>query len=128
MKIVFFVAVSGALGALGRWGISSAAGRFFGEGFPYGTLIVNVAGCFLLGLIMHISLTTDLIREDIRMALTIGFLGALTTFSTFGYETVRLMQDGSMFQAVGNILLNVIVGLVAVISGIAVGRLIAGGS
>ena len=81
---ILFIAIAGALGALSRYGISSFVSDQLGEKFALGTLAVNVIGCFLIGFVMHIALSTDIISEEMRMAITVGFLGALTTFSTFG--------------------------------------------
>lgn len=125
---ILLIAVAGAFGALSRYGLSSYVSNAFGDKFAYGTLAVNTIGCFLIGLIMHIALTTDMISEDIRTAVTIGFLGALTTFSTFSYETYKFIEDAAWRLAVLNISANVILGLAATIVGLAVGRLLAGGA
>ena len=76
--------------------IRSADGsiEYWGESFPYGTLAVNLIGCFALGAIAHISQTTELIPVPLRQGITIGMLGAFTTFSTFGYDTLELLQGG----------------------------------
>ncbi|MBN1816692.1 MAG: fluoride efflux transporter CrcB [Sedimentisphaerales bacterium] len=128
MRDMVFVAIAGAAGALCRWGAGVLAGRVLGEDFPYGTLIVNVLGCFLLGLAMHVGLATDLIPPTMRLAVTVGFLGALTTFSTFGYETIKLLEDSTLWAACGNVVLNLALGLAAVIGGLALGRAIVGGT
>ena len=125
---ILMVATAGAIGALSRYGISTAAGRLFGTGFAYGTLCVNVIGCFLLGLIMQIALTTDIFPQHWRIAITTGFLGALTTFSTFSYETVCYLEEGSWALAGGNIVVNMVLGLIATIGGIMLARFIYGGA
>jgi CrcB protein len=127
MRDVILIAAAGALGALGRWGIGLAAGKWLGTGLPYGTLIVNILGCFLISLIMHIGLTTDIIPPALRLAVTVGFLGALTTFSTFGYETISLFREERFIGGIGNIAMNLIFGLAAITAGLWVGRLITGG-
>ena len=116
------VALAGALGAVSRWGLSRGLAQWLGTQFPYGTLLANLLGCFLLGLIMHIGLNTDKIAPSLRLAVTVGFLGALTTFSTFSYETVALLQDGNWTKAGWNILANLILGLGATLAGFALGR------
>lgn len=127
MKEIIMVAVAGAFGALGRWGLSRTLGLWLGGSFPLGTLAANLIGCFLLGLIMQIGLTTDRIPGPWRLALTVGFLGALTTFSTFSYETVALLQDASWLRGGLNIALNLIGGLAACLLGIAAARYLIGG-
>ena len=127
MLTVVVVALAGALGALGRWGLSRAAVRWLGTGFPYGTLLVNLLGCFLLGLIMPIALHSDKISPSLRLAITVGFLGALTTFSTFSYETVVLLDGGNWLKAGGNILTNLVGGLGVTLAGFALGRTLTGG-
>jgi CrcB protein len=127
MRTILMIAAAGAFGALSRYGISAGVSRFMGAGFAYGTLCVNVIGCFLLGLVMHIAITTDTIPHHWRMAICTGFLGALTTFSTFSYETVRYLDDGSWGLAGANIAANLLLGGVATVGGIILGRVLFGG-
>ena len=122
------IAVAGALGALSRWGISLAGYRLFGTGFAWGTLIANVLGCFLLGFLMHLCLVSDRISDTMRIAVTVGFLGALTTFSTFSYETVGYIEDGSWMLAIGNIAANLIIGMGATLGGLILARTLFGGT
>jgi CrcB protein len=118
------IGVAGALGALSRYGLSNVVSRIGGGSFPWGTLCVNLIGCFLIGLIMHISLNTDIIPTQWRTAVVVGFLGALTTFSSFSYETIGLIEKSAYGAAAGNIAVNVIAGLAATIAGFAIGKLI----
>ena len=120
------LAVFGALGALSRYGVGSLASRMLGAGFPYGTLIVNVVGCLLLGFIMELSLSAEGLSKGVRTAMTVGFLGAFTTFSTFGYETVQFLRQGAWLPALGNVAANVLVGLLAVGLGLMAARLVVG--
>ena len=122
------IAAAGALGSLSRYALSGAVYAALGNGFAYGTLVVNLLGSFLLGLLMHLGLATDLIPPHLRTTLAIGFLGAFTTFSTFSYETVQYIQDGAWGTAALNITSSVALGLVAVFAGIFTGKLIAGGA
>ena len=124
--MALYIAIAGALGALSRWGISLAGQAAFGSSFAWGTLIANVLGCFLLGFLMHVGLVSDKIPPSLRTAITVGFLGALTTFSTFSFETVKYLEDGSWMLAAGNIAANLIVGLTATIGGLALGRFLLG--
>ncbi len=125
---ILLIALAGSVGALSRYGLSSLVSNVFGDKFAFGTLTVNIVGCFLIGFVMHISLSTDIISVDIRNAVTIGFLGALTTFSTFSYETLKYIEDAQWILAGANVALNVILGLVATIIGLAAAKLIVGGS
>ena len=123
MKIelqLFFVALGGALGALGRFAISMFALRYLKHSFPMGTLIANVLGCFLIG--MMIGSGAHLKHHQIRLGIGVGLLGSLTTFSTFGAETVNHVHNGQWLMAIGNISANLILGLVAVVAGMAMGK------
>jgi CrcB protein len=111
MQLVY-IGLFGAFGCLGRYFLSGWSYALFGRGLPYGTLAVNVIGSFLLGLVMEGSLRSTFLSPEVRMGLTVGFMGGFTTFSTFSYETIRLMEDGSFLQAGANVLLNVAVCLV----------------
>jgi CrcB protein len=126
MLQLIWIAVAGALGALCRWGVSRAGYALFGAGFAWGTLIANVIGCFLLGFLMYTGLNTDKIPEALRTALAIGFLGALTTFSTFSYETVGYIEDGAWMLAVLNIGANLAIGLGATVAGVFLARTLFG--
>ena len=128
MREVLYILLAGGLGALGRYYTTGLAQRLLGEGFPHGTLIVNVLGSFILGFIMQASISTDLVPPSLRIALTIGFLGAFTTFSTFSYETFGFIEDGSWLTAGVNILTNLVPGLIAVFSGVMLGRALFGGA
>lgn len=116
------IALFGALGCLARYLLSGWVYALAGRGFPYGTLAVNVVGAFLIGLIMEFSLRSTLIPQELRVGLTIGFLGGLTTFSTFSYETYRLMEEGDFVAATVNVLASVLVCLVCTWAGILTAR------
>ena len=128
MNVILLVAAAGALGSLSRYALSGAVYNALGQNFAYGTLVVNVVGSFLLGLLMQLGLNTDLIPPHLRTAAAIGFIGAFTTFSTFTYETVQFIQDGAWGAALLNIITSLILGIAAVFAGIFTGRLIAGGA
>ena len=125
---ILYLAIAGALGAISRFLLSGAAYRLLGSGFPYGTLCVNIIGSFLIGLVMQIGLNTDIIPQSLRTVITVGFLGAFTTFSTFSFETLNYIQDGVWGMALLNIAVNVIVCLLAVFAGIIIGKLAFGGA
>ncbi len=100
----------------------------FGENFAYGTLAVNVIGCFLLGLVMQIGLTTELMPRTVRLTAGVGFLGAFTTYSTFGYETMRYLEAGAWTLAAANVGANLLLGLLATWSGLTFARAAVGGA
>jgi CrcB protein len=127
MNQFIFLSVAGALGALSRYALGGVIQRATGTSFPYGTLVVNALGCLVIGYIMQIALTTNVISPSVRLVVTVGFLGAFTTFSTFSYETVKLLEDGVFVSAILNIALNVGVGLLATFLGILLGRITLGG-
>lgn len=106
---LFYIAGFGALGCLSRYLVSGWVYALAGRGLPYGTLAVNIVGSLLLGLIMEGGLRSALLPADLRMGITTGFMGGFTTFSTFSYETVRLLEDGSFVAAGANIVLNVLI-------------------
>jgi len=108
---VIYVGIGGFIGAALRYLISLQSSKWFDFGIPMGTLIVNVIGGFLIGMIMEISLSTDLISGNLRLFLTTGIMGGLTTFSTFSLETVNLFSDGSYLAGSLNICLNLFLSL-----------------
>jgi CrcB protein len=121
MRTVLAVALAGALGALARWGIGSWFGHRF-PSFPWGTLVINVSGSFVLGVLFAVLVERSIGSPTMRIALMTGLLGAYTTFSTFSLETFRLFEDGATGAAVANIGLSVLLGLVGVWLGITAGR------
>src|SRR5882762_9285775 len=86
---IFLIALFGAIGTLARYGLQGAVQIRMGGAFPYGTLLVNLSGCFLLGLIGQLTMNRILISPDMRMAVAVGFFGGFTTFSSFGWETAN---------------------------------------
>ena len=129
------VALGGALGTLARYGIGIAAAKLLGKGFPWGTLIVNVGGCFAMGVVLGAivsweSQSPEAMTPDIRgrielwqTFLAVGLLGGLTTFSSFGGDTIRELQGGQPGIAVANVVSNVALSLVAVWCGLATMRM-----
>jgi len=127
------LALAGAGGTLARYALQKPfedwAMRVTGLAFPWGTLPINAAGCFLFGLVWALSEPMHekvLIGGEARLILLTGFLGAFTTFSTFGFETARLVQEGRYVAAVANVLLQCGVGVVLAIAGIGLGRAVMG--
>jgi len=109
MLTVATIAVFGATGCLARYFISIWVHDSFGRAFPYGTLCVNIAGAFLIGFVMEFAIRSTHLSANLRTGITIGFLGGLTTFSTFSYETFRLLEDGKFVIAAANVIGSVIV-------------------
>lgn len=115
----------GGIGAVLRYVLSSGLQRAVeGWTFPIGTFVVNMIGCFLIGLIMEMSQTKALLQGEARIFITVGLLGGFTTFSSFGYETMTLLRDGQYVDAGLNAVLQVVLGLLFVWIGAQIGRLI----
>ncbi len=112
----------GGLGTVSRYALSMLADQFFGMKFPFGTLVVNLSGCFFMGVIVTVAEQKELLSQDVRAFLTIGFLGAFTTFSTFAFETVYLAKGGQSIAAVWNIVVSVAGGLMAFLVGVLLAR------
>lgn len=123
MQHVLLIALGGSLGAVARYGLATWIYGQTGTSFPWGTLIINVTGSFAIGFLAELFETT-LTPAEWRSFLTIGFLGAYTTFSTFSLESFNLFRGGELRLAAVNILLSVIAGLIAVVLGIYAFRLL----
>jgi CrcB protein len=93
MARFFWVCFAGAFGTGVRYLVAQGAARAFGVGFPYGTLIVNIVGCFLIAAVAQLAVVGTLVTPAMRVVLTTGFIGGLTTYSAFNFETTRLLQD-----------------------------------
>ena len=124
MDKILISGIGGFIGSALRYWISVMAYRFFGQDFPYGTLFVNVSGCLLIGFIMTFFEERFIFSSNLRMFLTIGVLGGFTTFSTFSYETIALLREGSFFLGAANVLLTVFLCLVATAIGGIAGKLL----
>ncbi|MDF4391207.1 fluoride efflux transporter CrcB, partial [Vibrio parahaemolyticus] len=113
LSVLGFIALGGAFGACSRYLISELCVILLGRGFPYGTLTVNVVGSFMMGLLIAAFDSELLATEPWRQVIGLGFLGALTTFSTFSMDNVLLMQQGAFFKMGLNVLLNVVLSISA---------------
>jgi CrcB protein len=122
---VGLVGLAGAAGALSRYGVTLGLRRALGDGFPYGTLAANLLGCFLLGFAVEAGLSGGLLPKALRVPLTVGFLGAFTTFSTFAFDTVRLVELEQLGRAALNLGLNLGLGIALMVAGLALGRAVA---
>ncbi len=126
MGRLIWICLGGAAGSGLRYLVSGWVLRALGTSFPYGTLAVNLLGSFLLGALMYVGLSTEWLPPALRLALTTGALGGFTTYSTFSYETMRLIQDGAWGLASVNVAATVVLCLAAAFAGLAAGRLLAG--
>ena len=123
MREVLWVGLGGFVGANARYLLDGWIAARLGSAFPYGTFVINVTGSFILGLIMG-TLETHVFSPAVRLTLGIGFVGAYTTFSTWTYETLRLLENGSVLLATVNVVGSLLVGLLAAMGGLAAGRVL----
>jgi len=126
MSRLLWISLGGAVGTGARYLLAGWVQRALGPAFPYGTLSVNLIGSFLLGVLMVVGLQTELMSPTVRMAVTTGAMGGFTTYSTFSYETLGLMQQGAWGSAALNIGVTITVCLAASFLGFAVGRWLVG--
>lgn len=124
---ILLVAIGSSLGGLTRWGVTLWFGRLFGTAFPWGTFFINVSGSLFLGwfttiLAERLSESSWIRADDLRLLVAVGFTGAYTTFSTFEYESHRLLRDGDGLAGAAYVALSVFLGLVAVRLGVVLAR------
>ncbi|HKW57333.1 MAG TPA: fluoride efflux transporter CrcB [Candidatus Acidoferrum sp.] len=115
---LFLIAIFGAVGTLARYGLQGLVQIRVPSVFPYGTLLINLSGCFFLGLIGQFALNRMVISPDWRVAITVGFFGGYTTFSSFGWETAKMLEDGEWLRATAYVGASVIFGLLLSVAGI----------
>jgi CrcB protein len=120
------ICLAGAVGTGARYLIAVEAPRVLGTAFPYATLTVNVIGSFLLGAIMHLGLTTNLMSPDLRLILATGIMGGFTTYSTFNYETMEYLREGAFWLAGLNVAATLLLCLLAGALGLALARWLVG--
>lgn len=124
MSKLLLIALAGSLGTLARYGLGGLVHRLLPWPFPWGTLTVNLLGSFLFGLVWALAQERFIISSEARIIILAGFMGAFTTFSTFMFETGELLRDSQWALAAGNLLLQNLVGLVAVFAGWALARVL----
>ena len=117
---VIYVGIGGCIGAIFRYLISIFSNKIFTYKLPVGTLIANILGAILIGAIMQITIKTDIISPQMKLFLTTGIMGGLTTFSTFSYETMSLIEKGNITLGFTNIILNLFLSL----GGVYIGEII----
>lgn len=120
---VIAVFAGGGIGATARYWLSGAVYKYLGADFPYGTLLVNVLGCFLIGFLMSVFEERFIIQPNLRLFLTIGILGGFTTFSTFSFETIALLREGAYLRGSANVIYSIFNGLGATWLGSVIGKL-----
>jgi CrcB protein len=123
---LLWVTLGSAIGGALRYVISQLALALLGSSFPYGTLAVNLVGSFLIGLIMHLGLSSTLVSPTLRLFLTSGVMGGLTTYSAFNYETLALLREASWEVGLMNVVVTVAGCLAAGVAGLALGRTLVG--
>jgi CrcB protein len=121
---VLFVALGGAIGSAARYLVGGWIAARFGAAFPYGTFVINVTGSFIVGFFLAYAQERVSLSPYWRLFFAVGLVGGYTTFSTFEYESIRLLQDGEMLMAAVYLIGSVVTGGVAAIAGIALGSLI----
>ena len=114
IKIILFIAIGGAFGAVMRFLSQATVYELVGKTFPYGTLFVNVTGSFLMGLLSIFLVEKFNLSAEWHLAILVGVLGSFTTFSTFSIETLVLFEQGDVFKAMTNILLSIVLCIIAV--------------
>jgi CrcB protein len=120
--MLWYIALGSALGGVARYLLGGLIQRTTEDTFPLGTLVINVTGSFVLGLLYRYAAESAAVTPEVRAMLTIGICGGYTTFSTFSYETVRLLEDGEYTRALTYVGLSVVLSVGGAILGIALGR------
>jgi CrcB protein len=118
---ILLIALFGAIGTLARYGLQGIMQTKMGGTFPYGTLLINLTGCFFLGLIGQFTLNRMVVSPELRMAIAVGFFGGYTTFSSFGWETAKMLEAGEWLRATTYVAASVVFGLILSIAGIRIG-------
>ena len=120
---VLFIGAGGFLGAIARYLVDVWFVRTFGAAFPWGTIVVNATGSFVLGLLFALLVERSLVSADVRVPILVGFVGAYTTFSTYILDSWLLVEQGNWPLATVNLLGSIVIGLMALFAGMTLGRL-----
>jgi len=124
MEKVLWISLGAVLGANLRYWVGDWVAQRYGSGFPYGTLLINLSGSFLLGLIVSMSMENFIIDPRLRVLLTIGFMGSYTTFSTYAYESIVLISQGQWGLGLFNLLGSSLLGALFAVLGIWLGKVL----
>jgi len=122
MSIYIAIAVGGSLGAVSRYWVSSTTYQWLGQGFPYGTLMVNLLGSLLMGFLSVLLVHRFHVSDEIRFGLLAGFLGSFTTFSTFAMDTLHLVGNEALVKALVYVLLSVLFCIIGAWAGLATAK------
>lgn len=120
--MIWLVALGGALGSVSRFLMGPALQRAFNATFPVGTLIINILGSLVLGFVMRLAIEGVSVTPEARAFIAVGFCGGFTTFSTFSYEAIRLLEDGEGWRAAAYIVASVMLSLLAAFVGLVAAR------
>jgi len=124
MGNIILVAVGGSLGTLARYGLSTYIARQVGPAFPWGTLVINLTGCFVIGLLFALGFERDVLGPSARLALMTGFCGGYTTFSTYALESINFARAGTIGVTIANVVASTLGGLALVVAGMWLGRVL----
>jgi len=124
MEKVLWISIGAVLGANLRYWIGDWVAQRFGSGFPFGTLLINISGSFLLGLVVSMTLENFIIDPRLRLLITIGLLGSYTTFSTYAYESVALLSQGQWALGLFNLLGSSVLGAIFAFLGVWLGKIL----
>ena len=119
---LLIIALGGALGAVSRFLLGNGLSRALGSALPYGTFVINIVGCFAMGLLMTIIVDREMLPAAWRLFLCVGFLGGFTTFSSFGYEALMFLTEGRLLAVLAYVGGSVVLGLVAAAAGVLCAR------
>ena len=119
---LLIIALGGALGAVSRFLLGNGVSRALGSALPYGTFVINIVGCFAMGLLMTIIVDREMFPAAWRLFLCVGFLGGFTTFSSFGYEALMFLTEGRLLAVLAYVGGSVVLGLVAAAAGVLCAR------
>lgn len=123
-RMLFYVALGSSVGGVCRFLSQFYIQKYYPSSFPFGTLTVNVIGCFIIGIVYGLSIKGNLLTPEMRVLLATGFCGGFTTFSSFAYENVALMQDGELFYIFLYVVGSIVAGFGAAYFGIALTKII----
>lgn len=118
LKTLLIIGLGGFLGSISRYGISLLTTNIWGNAFPWGTFAVNIIGSFLIGIIYGLAVQNNWLTADMRLFLAIGFCGSFTTFSTFSYDTLQLINSGQLLFTLLYVAGSILLGLLAIWGGI----------
>ena len=118
MKLAFFIGLGGFAGSMARYGLHMLVHKWWPLSFPYGTLLINIIGCLLIGLILGIAQRETWMSEILKVTLATGFCGGFTTFSAFAYENIKLLQSGQLVSSLFYITCSVVLGVLATLAGL----------